>query len=309
MKGISSYRILWWFVVGMGGVLFAQTPPDTTQDTTFTSGQTEEEVVEAEAQFRIDDAEKPLSILAIPARTVMDSFLDVSNDQLMLQFFLPAESLIFMASRLPQPYLRKPPVYATLIQEVVLEIPDVKQTKKYDRWRVEIFDALGNPVKTFAGNGKPPNRILWDGISESGMPMTPGEAYSVILVRITPRDKERTTPIGIIKIPSIFTTTPTGERVAIWDSRTIFQEKTAIPLPRAFRGPLQEMVNILLTYTKQEAKIYVYADPEYLGVDQANYLTDFLENQIPFSTASWKVDVRFYEPGEFRVPRVEVWVK
>lgn len=292
-------------------VLQSQTAQETQDDTTqtFQTGQTEEEVVEAQAQFRIEDAEKPLSILAVPARSVMDSFLTASNRQLMLGFFLPAESLVVRASRLPQPYLRKPPVDPTITPEVVLELPHLKKSSQYKRWRVEVFDALGNPVKTFEGNGAPPEKIVWDGITEGGTPIIPGEAYSVMVTRITPRGKERTTPVGIVKVPAILTRVPTGETVAIWDSRVVFQEKTAVPLPKAFRGPLQEMVNVLLTHTRSTAQIYVYADPEYLGVDQANYLMGFFREQIPFSTASWKVEVRFFQPGEFRVPRIEIWAR
>ena len=174
---------------------------------------------------------------------------------------------------------------------------------------MEVYDALGNPVKTFEGNGHPPAKIIWDGITDGGTPIIPGEAYSVMVIRITERGKERTTPVGIVKVPAILTRVPTGEVVAIWDSRVVFQEKTAVPLPRAFRGPLQEMVNVLLTHTKENARIYVYADPEYLGVDQANYLLNFLREQIPFSTAAWKVEVRFFQPGEFRVPRIEIWAR
>lgn len=278
-------------------------------ESTFQSGEAQEEVVEAEAQLRIDDAEKPLSILAVPARAVMDSFLTTSNRRLMLEFFLPSESLVVRASRLPQPYLRKPPVDVTITPEVVLELPHLKKSSRYKRWRVEVYDALGNPVKTFEGNGHPPAKIIWDGITEGGTPIIPGEAYSVMVIRITERGKERTTPVGIVKVPAILTRVPTGEVVAIWDSRVVFQEKTAVPLPRAFRGPLQEMVNVLLTHTKENARIYVYADPEYLGVDQANYLLNFFREQIPFSTAAWKVEVRFFQPGEFRVPRIEIWAR
>jgi len=296
-----------WFLPFFPLWLWGQTEEGSSS--TFQSGQAQEEVVEAEAQLRIDDAEKPLSILAVPARVVMDSFLTASNRRLMLGFFLPPESLVVRASRLPQPYLRKPPVDGTITPEVVLELPHLKKSSTYKRWRVEVYDALGNPVKTFEGNGHPPEKIVWDGVTDGGTPILPGEAYSVMVIQITPLGKERTTPVGIVKVPAILTQVPTGEVVAIWDSRVVFQEKTAVPLPRAFRGPLQEMVNVLLTHTKKNARIYVYADPEYLGVDQANYLLKFFREQIPFSKAAWQVEVRFFQPGEFRVPRVEIWAR
>ncbi len=303
-------KLMWFWPVLIVSRAWGQTEGEATPpESTFRTGEVQEEVVEAEAQLRIDDAEKPLSILAVPARAVMDSFLTASNRRLMLGFFLPSESLVVRASRLPQPYLRKPPVDVTITPEVVLELPHLKKSSRYKRWRVEVYDALGNPVKTFEGNGHPPEKIIWDGITDGGTPIIPGEAYSVMVIRITERGKERTTPVGIVKIPAILTRVPTGEVVAIWDSRVVFQEKTAVPLPRAFRGPLQEMVNVLLTHTKENARIYVYADPEYLGVDQANYLLNLLREQIPFSTAAWKVEVRFFQPGEFRVPRIEIWAR
>ncbi len=304
--------MIWLIFVVLSQTTGAQgsTPADTTDTTaTFQSGQVQEEVVKGKAALRIEDARKPMSIFSIPAREVMDSFLVAKESQLLLSVLYPVESLLVRTYQQPMPYLRRPPDTLLLQEGITLKLPEVRKTEKYQRWRVDIYDALGSRVKSFEGNGVPPRQLYWDGIKEDGTPMIPGEAYSAILVRITPRGKERSQPIGILQVPGIQAQAEEGYRVAMWDSRTVFQERTAVPLPTSFRGPFQEMVNFILENLHEEAEIRVYADPEYLVVDQVNYLENYFQKMLPYSTQHWKVTPSFFHPGEFRIPRIEIWVR
>jgi hypothetical protein len=50
-----------------------------------------------------------------------------------------------------------------------------------DRWRLLVADSKGDTVASFAGKGKPPKEIAWDGRSLKGGYVAPGLVYSYVL--------------------------------------------------------------------------------------------------------------------------------
>src|SRR5207237_1011339 len=54
----------------------------------------------------------------------------------------------------------------------------VKNGAPVDRWKIDILDASGKPVKTLSGKGKPPDHFVWDGKNEKG-DLVPKGKYSV----------------------------------------------------------------------------------------------------------------------------------
>jgi outer membrane protein OmpA-like peptidoglycan-associated protein/flagellar hook assembly protein FlgD len=71
-------------------------------------------------------------------------------------------------------------------------------------WRLEILDPVGRPFLTYNGRGRPSERILWDGLSDTGELVQSAEDYPL---RITLRDKlgnvetvERLIPVDVLVI-------------------------------------------------------------------------------------------------------------
>ena len=50
-----------------------------------------------------------------------------------------------------------------------------------DSWSFDIYDPAGNLFKTFKGNGQPADRIIWDGISDTGELVQAAEDYRFVL--------------------------------------------------------------------------------------------------------------------------------
>ncbi len=55
-----------------------------------------------------------------------------------------------------------------------------------DSWALDIYDPAGNLFKTFKGSGQPADRIIWDGISDTGELVQAAEDYDFVL---SARDK------------------------------------------------------------------------------------------------------------------------
>jgi hypothetical protein len=58
-------------------------------------------------------------------------------------------------------------------------------------WRLVIANSAGETVATFAGKGKPPAEITWDGRSSDGAPVPPGLTYSSVLEAVDRAGNER----------------------------------------------------------------------------------------------------------------------
>ncbi len=50
-----------------------------------------------------------------------------------------------------------------------------------DNWALDIYDPAGNLFKTFKGEGKPAERIIWDGMSDTGELVQAAEDYPFVL--------------------------------------------------------------------------------------------------------------------------------
>jgi hypothetical protein len=58
-------------------------------------------------------------------------------------------------------------------------------------WSLVIANSAGENVATFAGKGKPPAEITWDGRSSDGTPVPPGLTYSYVLEAVDRAGNER----------------------------------------------------------------------------------------------------------------------
>jgi hypothetical protein len=54
------------------------------------------------------------------------------------------------------------------------------QIEGADRWKLLVADSKGQAVASFAGKGRPPREITWDGRSSAGSLVTPGLTYSYL---------------------------------------------------------------------------------------------------------------------------------
>jgi hypothetical protein len=130
--------------------------------------------VEAENQVQIE-FERPELVLDIdPAETPgleWDRALEVlEREGLDLTTPLLAQSAFART-----PYLARPWLDQFKSGAVARFHPDVEGV---DRWQLTVANSRGETVATFAGKGKPPAEIPWDGRSLDGTPVPPGFTYS-----------------------------------------------------------------------------------------------------------------------------------
>ena len=56
--------------------------------------------------------------------------------------------------------------------EIELEHPDGVRG-----WELSIFGSEERPLRTFRGDSAPPSSVVWDGTTDGGHPIEPGQVY------------------------------------------------------------------------------------------------------------------------------------
>jgi hypothetical protein len=133
--------------------------------------------IEGEDRFRIDFDRPALSIALDPAEA---PGLDWDNTwDVLAEGAIDLRSpLIGISAAASSPYLPRPWLEEYRSGDIVAFRPALE---KVERWRLSIADPLSGEIRAFEGRGDPPDRIGWDGLSQSGAPMQPGYTYSYVV--------------------------------------------------------------------------------------------------------------------------------
>jgi hypothetical protein len=133
--------------------------------------------IEGEDRFRIDFERPDLRIHLDPAGAPgldWDNTWDVLREgDVDLYATLAALSAAWPSPYMPRPWLDE---YAS--GEIVRFQPSLTGVKG---WKLIIADSRSGEVRSFRGDGNPPERIGWDGLSADGTPMPPGYTYSYVV--------------------------------------------------------------------------------------------------------------------------------
>jgi hypothetical protein len=156
----------------------ASSPPDSTY--TMPGGEggrvfeslTIEGEDKVEIRFERPDLQVDLDARAVPGLERDDSRKILERGGLDLEVPLLAASARGHSDRRGRPWCM------TLRQGSVARFqPGVKGV---ERWELTVADASGDTVRTFAGKGRPPEEIAWNGLTRNGGPALPGRTYSYV---------------------------------------------------------------------------------------------------------------------------------
>jgi hypothetical protein len=79
-----------------------------------------------------------------------------------------------------------------------------------ERWKLVVADSRGQSVREYAGQGRPPKEIVWDGSTVSGQPALPGLTYSYVLEAFDRAGNKRNFVGEGFQVPPYRRSTPTG---------------------------------------------------------------------------------------------------
>lgn len=136
------------------------------------------------------------------------------------------------------------------------------QFEKIRRWKLEITSIDGTVFRSIGGEGSPPARIDWDGLSDTGEVLTAGQNYAYNFVAVDKAGNRRIFPGKTFKVDAFYLT-PGDSLLIGLDPQLLFDETT-------LRSTLQAKVYArevasLIRYYSAAGKITVLSSGANIG--------------------------------------------
>jgi outer membrane protein OmpA-like peptidoglycan-associated protein/flagellar hook assembly protein FlgD len=140
----------------------------------------------------------------------------------------------------------------------------VSDLSAIEDWRLEIVDPVGSAFLTYTGKGMPSERILWDGMSDTGELVQSAEDYTL---RVTMRDKQRNSVTVENLIPVDVLVIREGDKLKIRIASITFPPNSAdlmavTDVEKAARNDktLQRLFEIFKKYSAYQIRIEGHAN-------------------------------------------------
>src|SRR5262245_32508196 len=132
--------------------------------------------VEGEDKIHIE-FERPELDLHLDARSTKGLELGNASEILDRQPVDLTTTMLQASAQERSPYIARPWLDELASGPVARFRPAVEGV---ERWKLVVADSLGQSVREYSGQGKPPKEIVWDGSTVSGQPALPGLTYSYV---------------------------------------------------------------------------------------------------------------------------------
>lgn len=76
--------------------------------------------------------------------------------------------------------------------------------EKLDRWQLDITSSNGSLFRSMTGKGTPPEKITWDGKSNTGDPLVPGHTYAYSFMAVNKAGNKKTFPGKSFSVPAFY---------------------------------------------------------------------------------------------------------
>ncbi len=264
----------------------------------------EEEEIVAQAEYKIDDAVKPIVDVQLRPFEPLDSFIVRRERGLEKRLPPGVEKELAEVIKLYNNFLKRP-VYPVMIHDKI--VIELGKFPKPDKWKIVIHNSAGLPVKTFEGRGGLPKRIEWDGFSDKGKPVIkPGEKFTYRVILMRKNGARRREVKELPEIVGFFTQTNKGDHMVFLNLEYVFQPGRAVLQPDG-EERIVEMLNYVKDYYKGKGpvEVYVYSKGTFLWEDRAKVLKEIILKNAPIDPEKLHIKRGYFGQGA-KYERIEV---
>ena len=280
--------------------------PDTTAAKPAQSGDQHaigEEVIKGATEVKIQDMKpyfapqidpfSPVNELLAPESYVLDDALYHSVDSMTIPQHYAHSS-----------YLRVPLERNFIYGDMMVFLPSFEQ--RVTTWDLVVSNSLGETVRRVTRKGQPPAVITWDGKTDSGEPIAPGEVYSFTFNAYDAQGNQTRIP-GTPQRVNGMVQQIGDEWVVSIAADQLFAEGGAQLLEQA--GPrLDETANIVKEKFKKQVVVYVYTEQEQLSAERCRVMQAELSRRMVLPNEALKVAPRFVPGLQPKLSKVEIHV-
>ena len=260
-----------------------------------------EEVIKGETEVKIEDMKPyfppqidpftPVNELLAPESYVLDDALYHSVDSMTIPQHFAHSS-----------YLRIPIERNFIYGNMMVFLPSLEQ--RVTTWNLEVSNSLGETVRRIARKGQPPAVITWDGKTDAGEPIAPGEVYSFTFNAYDAQGNQTRSPGTPQRVNGIVQ--QVGEEwVVSIAADQVFTEGGAQLLEQA-APRLDEAANVVKEKFKKEVVVYVYTEQERLSAERCRVIQAELSRRVVLPAEALKVVPRFVPGLQPKLSRIEI---
>jgi len=262
-----------------------------------------EEVIKGETEIKIEDVKpfsppqidpfSPVNAMLAPESYVLDDALYHSVDSMTIPQYFAHSS-----------YLRIPTERNFIYGDMMVFLPAFEQ--RVANWDLEVSNSLGETVRRIARKGQPPAVITWDGKTDAGDPIAPGEVYSFTFNAYDVQGNQTRIPGTPQRVNGMVQ--QVGEEwVVSIAADQIFSEGSMQLLEQA--APcLDEAVNVIKEKYKKDVVVYVYTEQEQLSAERCRVVETELGRRVVLPAGTLKVVPRFVPGLQPKLSKIEIHI-
>jgi hypothetical protein len=260
-----------------------------------------EEVIKGETEVKIEDTKpffppqidpfSPVNKLLAPESYVLDDALYYSVDSMTIPQYFAHSS-----------YLRIPTERDFIYGDMMVFLPAFEQ--RVATWDLQVSNSLGETVRRIARKGQPPAVITWDGKTDEGEPIAPGEVYSFTFNAYDAQGNQTRIP-GTPQRVNGLVQEAGGEWVVSIAADQIFIEGGAQLLEQA-APRLDEAANVVKEKFKSQVVVYVYTELERLSAERCNVIEAELNRRVVLPPGALSVVPRFVPGLQPKLSKIEI---
>lgn len=262
-----------------------------------------EEVIKGQTEIRIQDVKpyfppqfdpySPVSQLLAPENYVLDDGLYHSVDSMTIPQHFAHSS-----------FLRIPTEHNFIYGDMMVFLPAFEQ--RVVNWDLVVSNSLGETVRRIAGKGQPPAVITWDGKTDAGEPIAPGEVYSFTFNAYDAQGNQTRIP-GTPQRVNGMVQQVGDECVVSVAADQLFAEGSAQLLEQA-APRLDESANVIKEKFKKEVVAYVYTEQEQLSAERCRVIQVELSRRVVLPEGALQVVPRFVPGLQPKLSKVEIHI-
>jgi hypothetical protein len=260
-----------------------------------------EEVIKGETEVKIEDMKpyfapeidpfSPVNSLLAPESYVLDDALYRSVDSMTIPQYFAHSS-----------YLRIPTERNFIYGDMMVFLPAFEH--RVATWDLEVSNSLGETVRRLSGKGQPPAVITWDGKTDSGAPIAPGEVYSFTFNAYDAQGNQTRIPGTPQRVNGLVQEIG-GEWVVSIAADQIFADGGAQLLERA-TPRLDEAANVVKEKFKNQVVVYVYTELERLSAERCRAIEAELNRRVVLPPGALSVVPRFVPGLQPKLSKIEI---
>ena len=263
-----------------------------------------EEVIKGETEVKIEDTRpyfppqidpfSPVYELLAPESYVLDDALYISLDSMTIPQHFAHSS-----------YLRVPTERNFIHGDMMVFLPFFDH--RVANWELVVSNSLGETIRRTARTGQPPAVIAWDGMTDSGDPIAPGEVYSFTFNAYDAQGNQTRIPGKSQRVNGMVQRLD-DEWVISIAADQLFSEGGAQLLDQA-AARLDEAANIVKEKFKTQVVVNVYTEQERLSAERCRAIEVELSRRVVLPDGALRVVPRFVPGLQPKLSKVEIRVQ